>query len=150
VAFTGQGGAWTRPSPPRSPAGTTSPCSEGQRAVRALANRSFVGFLYVLVIAGLLLVPHLSPASAAVALGCMGALGLLHAGGDLLVVAGEQGAARRALARRNALLAVGALLWRGRLGTLYGLPWVTMALLGAATQNAWVLLSVAHPPGQDA
>jgi hypothetical protein len=116
----------------------------------ATARRSFVNFLYVLMLSLVLIVPHPAPIGLAVAmivLGLSRVVGLIHEMARWPGQFGRSGG-RGELLRDVALpivtvvglVAVGIAVAMGRTIALFLLVMVVAGLLASATGNAWMLL----------
>lgn len=118
--------------------------------LRRLAYRTFIIFIYMLLISGIMLVPSPSPLGNSIPLLLVSALGISNTYQD--VVAMRRDAPRTATTRRImarfgnlfvslcALAALSLILMTGNTDALYWLTGVVLLLVVSASTNAWNML----------
>ncbi len=118
--------------------------------VRALAQRTFIVFLNLLMIAGVMVIPGPSPHGIGIPLLCFSVLGLYEAARDIWRIRAHQHHwPLRLIVRRFASLILGQLaiavaacyLVRGDADALNIMPFAILGLIFNACLNAWDMLS---------
>jgi hypothetical protein len=119
--------------------------------LRTLAARSFICFINLLIISGVLLIPQQSPRGVGIPLICIGGITIVR-------ILQSIARSRRAGQHENigeslrhtglilfgmaALVALGISIWAGWTGALDWMTGAVLTLLAAASQSAWDLLTL--------
>lgn len=121
--------------------------------LRVLAYRTFYNFIYLLIVAGVMLIPHQTVIGVGIPLFVIGAIGILNSfRGIRSAMKGEHSWGMRDIMRRFAIgfvllllqTAIAIVLLSGEERVLYVLPGVMLLHLLFASDNAWDLFIRQH------